>query len=275
LDVFINPLGVPVAVNELDLETYLLSVVPKELGPEKYPEIEALKAQAVAARTFAIERLGSNASRGFDLFEDVRSQVYQGVGTEHPVSDTAVLATRGQIATYQGKPISCMYSSTCGGMTEDFHQLFSGPPVKYLTGGVTCPDEKSPHYHWKETVDIEIIHRNIARIKSVGRIKKIAAVEYSSHGRLIRVRFLGDKEDITLTGNDVRFTLGVKSNYITNLEIKKDKQGFVTSIELEGHGWGHGVGLCQTGAVELASRSWGYEKILKYYYSGIQLVNVY
>jgi len=275
VDVFINPLGSPVAVNEVDIETYLLSVVPKEMGPEQFPELEALKAQAIAARTFALSRMGSNATRGFDVFEDVRSQVYEGIRTEHALSDTAVTATRGEIAAYGGKPISCMYSSTCGGITEDFHVLFSGPPVKYLTGGVNCPDEKSPYHDWKVRIPIKTIQKNIDRLAPIGRIKKINSLEYSDHGRLRKAQFVGEKKSVTLRGNNVRFTLSVRSNYITRLKQNMDNKDYVESLDIEGHGWGHGVGLCQTGAVELASRNWGYEKILKHYYQGIQIVKYY
>jgi stage II sporulation protein D len=275
IDVFINPLGVAVAVNEVEIESYLRSVVPKELGPEKYPEIEALKAQAVAARTFALDRIGANAVHGFDVFKDVRSQVYEGVMVEHTLSDSAVLATRGEIASFEGSPISCMYSSTCGGRTEDYHELFNGPPIKYLSGGVSCPDEKSPYHKWKERIPVGVIQRNLEQIKSVGRIKKIATVEYSRNQRLKKARFLGDSGDITLVGYDIRTALGVRSNYITRLELEKNSEGFVEYVEVEGRGWGHGVGLCQTGAVELASRRWEYQKILKYYYQGIQLTKAY
>jgi len=277
IDVFINPLGVPVAVNELFMESYLLSVVPKELGPEKYPEIEALKAQAVAARTFALTRIGAEAARGFDLYRDIRSQVYEGTRLEHPLTEKAVFETRGVIASYQGKPISSMYSSTCGGVTEAFHVLFSGPPIAYLKGGAACPDGKSPYRYWKEKIDIEALQKRIDRLrpKGIGRLRDVVPVDYSNHGRLIKARVIGDAGELTLEGNQVRYALGLRSSYITRLERRKNSEGHLRSLEVEGHGWGHGVGLCQIGAVELAARDWNYEKILKHYYSGIRLEKRY
>jgi stage II sporulation protein D len=134
LEVFANTKGALTVVNVLTLEDYVRGVVPNELSPGGWPELEALKAQAVAARTYAVSNLGRFASEGFDLTPDTRSQVYGGRATEHPLSDRAVLETRGRIATYKGAPIVAYYTSTCGGRTEDGENIFGGSPVAYLRG---------------------------------------------------------------------------------------------------------------------------------------------
>ncbi|HEX8354011.1 MAG TPA: SpoIID/LytB domain-containing protein [Pyrinomonadaceae bacterium] len=146
LEVFANTKGALTVVNVLTLEDYVRGVVPNELSPGGWPELEALKAQAVAARTYAVSNLGRFAAEGFDLTPDTRSQVYGGRATEHPLTDRAVLETHGRIATYKGAPIVAYYTSTCGGRTEDGENIFGGVPVAYLRGR-ECALDASGHFH--------------------------------------------------------------------------------------------------------------------------------
>ncbi|HEX3101463.1 MAG TPA: SpoIID/LytB domain-containing protein, partial [Pyrinomonadaceae bacterium] len=133
IEVFVNARGSLTVVNVVPLEDYLLGVVPSELG---LPQIEAQKAQAVAARTYAIANIGTYGKQGFDMVPTIYSQVYKGVSIETKMGTTAVTATRGIIATYQGKPIMAYFTSTCGGRTEDGGNIFEkGEP--YLKG-VEC-----------------------------------------------------------------------------------------------------------------------------------------
>ncbi|MGB8510675.1 MAG: SpoIID/LytB domain-containing protein [Pyrinomonadaceae bacterium] len=132
LEVFANTHGALTVVNVLTLEDYVRGVVPNELSPGSFPALEALKAQAVAARTYAVSHLGQFAAEGFDLMPTTRSQVYGGLSTEHPLTDRAVAETRGIIATYEGRPINALYTSTCGGRTEDAENIFGGDAVPYL-----------------------------------------------------------------------------------------------------------------------------------------------
>lgn len=133
LEVFSNAHGTLTVVNVLGLEDYVRGVVPNELSPGGYPAIEALKAQAVAARTYAVKNLQQFASQGFDLLPTTRSQVYGGLSTEHPLSTRAVDETRGIVATYNGEAINALYTSTCGGRTEDVENIFN-EAVPYLRG---------------------------------------------------------------------------------------------------------------------------------------------
>jgi len=121
-----------VLVNILNIEDYLRGVVPSELSPYRFPQIEAHKAQAVAARTYAFQNLGANEDMGFDLSDTPQSQFYKGMSAEHPLSDAAVAETRGQVAVYKGRLIDALYTSTCGGMTEDVENVFLGPALPYL-----------------------------------------------------------------------------------------------------------------------------------------------
>ena len=124
IEVFGNARNTFTIVNELPLEDYLLGVVPNELSPSTYGELEALKAQAVAARTYAIKNMGQSKQEGYDICNTDACQVYMGAGTEDPMSTQAVRDTRGMIATYNGQPITALYSSTCGGRTESAENIF-------------------------------------------------------------------------------------------------------------------------------------------------------
>ncbi len=129
-------------VNVVNLEQYLRGVVPAEMGPRAFPSLEALKAQAVAARTYAVAHLGDHAAEGYDLCDSQACQVYGGAGAEHPLTDRAVLETAGEVATWQGRPIDAMYHSTCAGHTEDAAALFPDRAKPYLKG-VPCTGEKT------------------------------------------------------------------------------------------------------------------------------------
>lgn len=135
-----NPRHRLTVINELPLEQYLLGVVPNELNPTAFAEIEALKAQAVAARTYALRNLGKYAAEGFDLYDDVRSQVYAGKFSEHPLASRAVEETRGIVATYDHRPIEAVYTSTCGGRTENSEAIF-GTSQPYLRSTVCAPEK--------------------------------------------------------------------------------------------------------------------------------------
>lgn len=140
-------------VNELPVEDYLLGVVPNELGPEAFPELEAIKAQAIAARTYVIRNLGQYEDQGFDICATDQCQVYFGLDTEHEVATRAVAETRGAIATYDGEPINALYSSTCGGRTEDAANVF-GEAVPYLVSTECLYEHPEPYpFHTTATYD--------------------------------------------------------------------------------------------------------------------------
>jgi len=133
IEVFANSRGLLTVVNVLGLEDYVRGVVANELSPGGYPAIEALKAQAIAARTYALKNRGQFLSQGFDLLPTTRSQVYRGLTSENPLSTRAVDETRGLVATYNGEPINALYTSTCGGRTEDAANIFN-EAIPYLRG---------------------------------------------------------------------------------------------------------------------------------------------
>jgi stage II sporulation protein D len=150
IEVFTNLNGSLTVVNVLPLEDYVRGVVPNELSPGGYggiPALESLKAQAVAARTYAVSNRGQFAAAGFDLLPSTRSQVYGGLSTEHPLSSRAVEETRGVVATYHGQPINALYTSTCGGHTEDAENIFGGATVPYLRGRACSIEAAASNAH--------------------------------------------------------------------------------------------------------------------------------
>jgi stage II sporulation protein D len=142
LNVSLGTSGRATVVNELGVEEYLLGVVPAELSPTTYPETEAQAAQAIAARTYALRKMEGSRADGYDLTDDIRTQVYGGASVEKEGSSSAVQKTLGIAIYYNGSLIDAMYTSTCGGRTEDFSSVFDGPPVPYLKS-VVCAAESS------------------------------------------------------------------------------------------------------------------------------------
>ena len=143
LEIRLDASGALRVINAVPVESYLRGVVPSELGPLVYPELEALKAQAVAARTYIYRNLGQFADDGYDICDSPRCQAYGGVKVEHPLSDRAVQETDGEIAMYQGIPINALYTSTCGGHTEDCSEIFPEQAAPYLMGVRCAPEERT------------------------------------------------------------------------------------------------------------------------------------
>jgi stage II sporulation protein D len=182
LDVFLNKSGKITVVNQLGMEEYLLGVVPAEMSPASYPDFDALAAQAIVARTYALKNIGRYGSEGFDLSDDTRTQVYGGVTAEKDATNDAVRRTSGLAIYYEGKPIDAMYMSTCGGRTEDSSAVFDTPDVPYLKS-VFCAIESGPEmgatvlegtHELEQSIvanDGSIANRNIELARALGLIE--------------------------------------------------------------------------------------------------------
>ena len=187
-EIELRPVGTGVAViNVVNLEVYLRGVVPAEMGPRAFPLLEALKAQAVAARTYAVAHLGDHSADGYDLCDSQMCQVYDGAGIEQPLSDRAVLETSGEILTWRGRAIDAMYHSTCAGRTEDADAVFPQRGEPYLKG-VRCRGERvlaagvsSSAGPWLGEID---------RLAVVGR-RIAAALGAAADGRALTGRLTG------------------------------------------------------------------------------------
>jgi len=163
-------------INEVELEEYLRGVVPNEMGPGVYPELQALKAQAVAARTYIIANLGQFSDDGFDVCDSPSCQVYRGAGTEHPLTDQAVAETRDLILTYEGRPIDALYTSTCGGHTEDGVAVFADKKGPYLKGVPCYPEAEAENRTitgrtWSDPVLLEdgaAVNEEVSLLQKIG-----------------------------------------------------------------------------------------------------------
>ncbi len=264
-------------VNVVPLEQYLRGVVPNELAPRAFPQIEAQKAQAVAARSYVLAHLGDYSSRGYDVCATAACQVYRGTATEHPLTDRAVAQTRGQVATWRGRPIHAFYTSTCGGHTEEGSAVFEDE-APYLRG-VACPtermlsDEPRRGGQWEVRLRPQDVARAVARYGSVGEVLDLVPTQVGVSGRVVELRVLGSEGQLDLRGQRVRLGLGLRESLFV-LHRVTDAQGAIERFVITGKGWGHGVGLCQVGASGMARAGASFEDILKHYYTGVAVASL-
>ena len=197
------------AVNVLGLEQYLQGVVAQEM-PSSWPE-EALKAQAVAARSYALSRLVKG--KPFDLYADVRSQVYGGIRGEHPRTTAAVQATKGEVMLWEGKPVDALFHSTSGGATLDAAEVF-GRPVPYLVGVDDPYSALSPVHRWGPTPVAEAALRKGLKLRAPVTALKLTR---GPSGRVVRVQVLAGPATTTVSGAELRRAAGLRSTWITQL----------------------------------------------------------
>ena len=252
-------------INELDLEEYLYGVLKNEVDPQ-WPA-EALKAQAVASRTWALYSLNRFASEGYDVRATTESQVYNGVTAEDPRTTAAVDETRGEIMTYQGRPIFAAYHSDSGGFTES-SELVWGGTYPYLKG---VPDPYSggaPRHEWTVRMDLATFENRVRRSgHMITNVTGIEVAEATPSGRASLLRVSGSHGVLLLKGAELRAVLGadLRSTLFTVRLVPDDPP----QVEFQGRGSGHGVGLSQWGAHGMAEMGRRYQEILSYYYSGI------
>lgn len=213
LDILLGDDGKLLIVNRVALEEYLLSVVPREM-PASWP-VEALKAQAVAARSYAVSQAAAAqaAVAPFDLFATTESQVYGGFSSEDPATTAVVRATRGQVLTYQGQVISAVYHASSGGHTEHSENVWASHRP-YLRG-VPDFDQASRYYTWERTMTpAEVSARLAAAGFPIGQLVRIApSDEKGVSGRTLRMTYVGTTGSVTLRGEDSRRHLGLQSGW--------------------------------------------------------------
>ncbi len=252
-------------INQVDLEEYVKGVVPAEVNSAWHPEM--LKAQAVAARTYALYQHMLSASRDYDVAAGIQDQVYRGRQGIDARVEQAVESTRGLVITHQGAPIYAAFSSTAAGITEDAVIVWS-KDLPYLKG-VECPfDLESPYYQWKASFKLETLEQNLRQQGfTVGTIATLTPLVYSRAGRVATLRILHSQGELMLRGEELRKAVGYTVVPSTQFTI----ESFGPDVVLAGYGAGHAVGLCQWGAKELAELGYAYPSILRYYYPGTEL----
>jgi stage II sporulation protein D len=244
-----------VVVNVLPLEAYLQGVLGSEM-PKSFP-IEALKAQAIAARTYALNKKLEQYGQPFHLGSSVISQVYKGLASDDPRTREAIEATKGLVLTWQLQPIEAYFHASCGGRTESGAEAL-GRDLPYLQS-VSCPCGKLPTSHWTLKVAPKELGAKGASLQVQGR---------SPTGRVRRVQ-VGPR---SIDAVSFRERLGYMRLKSLDFEVAAQaKDGWV----LKGHGFGHGAGLCQWGARVLADGGKGFRAILEHYYPGTELQTLY
>lgn len=245
-------------VNVLSLEDYLVGVLGGEMPPS-FP-MEALKAQAVAARTYALNKKLEQYGQPFHLGSSVLSQVYLGLEAEDPRTRQAVQATRGEVLTWMLQPIEAYFHASCGGHTEAGADAL-GRDLPYLRS-VECPCGRLPTSHWT----LKLGPRQLQGL-GAGADGPVEIQARTRTGRVARVG-LGAR---SLDAAAFRERLGYAQLRSLAFDVEKARDGWV----LSGRGFGHGAGLCQWGARGYAEKGWGYRKILLHYYPGTELQVLY
>ena len=274
-------------VNRLSMDSYLRGVVPLEIGNRTSAEMAAVQAQAVAARTYAYKHL--NDTRPFDMYATVQDQVYGGVDAEKPLPDSAIIATRDVVVLFAGQPITTPYHSTCGGSTAGVSEVwYDQPDQPYLrpvsdripgTNGYYC--DPSPRFSWTQSYDAAglrvVMEKYLANYTkapkaNLGRITDVREQGRTPSGRVAALTVQTESGSYTLRGNDIRFVLRDPKGAILNSTLfslsTATSGGEVSGLTLNGRGYGHGIGMCQWGAIGRARAGQNYRTILETYYPG-------
>lgn len=251
-------------INKVNMEDYVRSVIKFETGKDW--DLEALKAQAVISRTYAVNKLMHASQMQYDVTSSVLDQVYGGDVQDKNIAE-AVDETRGQILVYNGQPIEAFFHSTSCGETEDPFEVF-GKHIPYLKP-VKVDCDLSPYSQWARRFSAGQLE---ARLKSggldTGAIKGIKIKSHTCTGRVGELEIDGARGCFDLKAEDARRILGWRALPSTDFSVQGD-DGY---WEFEGKGYGHGVGLCQWSALEMARQGMTYRQILDYFYPGTRLV---
>ena len=257
--------GKIVAVNHIDLEDYVKGISVREIS--HYWPPEALKAEVIVFRTFAIYKMGESAGKDYDLTSDIYSQVYSGTAAERYRINKAVDETRGLVLTYKGRILPAFYHATCAGHTEDASMLWNInlAPLKGIPCGF-C--RESPHFSWHYVGSPDEIKEKLSKAGyKTEDIKDIIILGKDNSGRITDLKIVSGKKDLKISAKDFRDIMGPNIIKSTNFSVNVIKDDVV----FEGFGWGQGVGLCQWGAYFMAKQGYTADEILKYYYPGTEI----
>lgn len=296
------------AVHRLTVDEYLLGVLPLEAAPSA--PVEYLKAHAVASRSAALARGGRHRAQGYDLCGLEHCERYGGMEVERATTSAAVLETRGKAMIAEGKPIDATYSTNCGGVTAGNDEVWLNTPRSYLRptfdfaeartdfvfpfageklsafvrGAVECncaPEtgsalsndaaaRRAEAFRWKRSLTMADFEKKL-NPHNIGVMRDLQIVERGASGRVRELKLVGEQKTISIRGDAaIRSALGLPSS-LFDVEAKHSETGSLLEVQFLGAGFGHGVGMCQHGAVTLARRGWTHENILKKYYANVEI----
>lgn len=277
------------AVNVLSVEEYLRGVVPIEIGPRNRNERAAIEAQAVAARSFTVTRMRGARTAAFDLVAGVADQAYGGADAERPESDDAIRATAGRVLLYQGRVVDAPFHSACGGETAAAEEVWGGDGSPHLrrvsdripgSGRYYC--DIAPRFYWERSLTGGELDAVVARYLDAyvrvpaggaGAVRSVRVAGRTPSGRVRELQLGTTVGDFSLRGNDsrsvLRTTAGelLPSSYFS-VATEAGPAGTIARLVVRGNGYGHGVGMCQWGAIGRARAGQNARSILSVYYPG-------
>ena len=278
-------------INKILVETYLSGVVPAEIPAIKQDEFEAIKAQAICARTYALNSLESNRDSFYDVQATIDDQVYDGFDRHTALADQAIEETRGVIITYNGQPATVYYHSTCGGRLESAVNVWPGAPIAYLEGGVDAVSDiyscsVSPYFRWLQIRSFSELdslfelqyQRGLLKDSVEDTIKinlDLRVVKRNSTGRVSELQITYADTTVTLSGYQVRHFFKDKNGRSLPSNLFYLTQPDDSTLTIHGGGFGHGVGMCQFGALHMARRGFMHYHITNKYFPGTKLVRKY
>lgn len=296
--VFFSPRGRLTLVTRLGLEPYLQGVVPGEIGALSDSLLEAGRAQAIAARSYSLFYRGRRGAEGFDLHASVEDQFYSPTERERPLATRCVETTRGLVCMANDRPIRANYCSTCGGVTADVWEAWPAEPLPYLRGradrgageGDFCA--MSPQYRWREEWSVAEFAATLARFApahgvslpaaGIGGIERVEVARRSRSGRVWTLRVGTTTGDLEIPAHALRQVLrrpgkpgSILRSNLFKIALRRDAAGRPAAVVVSGAGSGHGVGLCQTGALAMARGGARAGQILTHYYEGTSLVKLW
>ncbi|HEX5831914.1 MAG TPA: SpoIID/LytB domain-containing protein [Gemmatimonadaceae bacterium] len=275
-------------VNRLPMEAYLRGVVPLEIGPDRLAsERAAAEAQAVAARSYTYVKMREGARAPYDLRASVLDQVYGGVGAERRVSDAAVETTAGLVLRYRGRIVTAPYHSACGGATAEPPEVWRASAEPYLRsvsdrvpGSDRYYCERAPRFRWTRSWDARaldtLVSRYVRRVGGAsagGHVRRVRVDGRTPSGRAAALVVETDGGTVRLRGNTMREVFRSASGEMLNSTYVSvrgltDGDGPLRRLTIEGSGYGHGIGMCQWGAIGRARAGHDFRAILAAYYPG-------
>jgi stage II sporulation protein D len=276
-------------VNVLPVEEYLRGVVPLEIGPRTRRERGAIEAQAVAARSFAVIRIRGARAAAYDLVAGTSDQVYGGVDAERPESDAAVQATRGLVLLFGGRPVDAPFSAACGGETAAAEEVWRGDGVPHLRrvsdkipGSDRYYCDIAPRFYWERRWTGSELDAVVARYLSTyaqlgaagtGRVRALRVEGRTPSGRVADLSLRTSTGQYVVRGNDARSVLRTSAGELLpssyfSIATEEDPGGQLARLVVRGNGHGHGVGMCQWGAIGRARAGQSARTILRVYYPG-------
>ena len=278
-----------VVVNVVKIDDYLRGVVPLEIGTRSEGDSAAVQAQAVTARSYAFIHLSNDASRMYDVTAGELDQVYKGVGAESPVASQAVESTRTLVLKYAGRVVNAPYHSTCGGSTASASEVWRSADEPYLhpvsdripgTNRYYC--DIAPRFQWTKTLEGPTLNAALAQYlanytqvpgRTPGTAKDVAVASRTPSGRVGTLTVTTDRGNFVLRGNDTRYVLRAPGGELLNstnftVEASHASNGTISRLVIRGAGYGHGIGMCQWGAIGRARAGQDFRTILRSYYPG-------